>query len=260
MEKNVVRRHWTKEEIAYLRIYLRDTPVDGRSIDYLSSYLGKSHDSIRIKAGRLGLLIRNIGDAESRIIKSWYDGNNPGISLVGLARSLGRNKGTVCAFAARQGWTKRTRPKPTIRGVSQHKWIPAPLSLDSFRNRARKLFDLPSLCERCNEKPPVDRHHVDSNPKNNQRENISFLCRRCHLIIDGRLSRLQVIGRLAKRQPRQKIPPMRCMNCTGLAKPLRKGRCHACNEYWRRHSTERSASTINRHRNSKGRKATNGKA
>src|SRR5262249_14914340 len=33
--------------------------------------------------------------------------------------------------------------------------------------------------------------------------------------------------------------PKLCSNCGQLAKPLRKGRCHNCNEYWRRFGVER---------------------
>jgi hypothetical protein len=42
------------------------------------------------------------------------------------------------------------------------------------------------MCERCGEKPAVEFHHKDSNPLNNDPKNIQQLCRRCHMIIDGR--------------------------------------------------------------------------
>lgn len=32
----------------------------------------------------------------------------------------------------------------------------------------------------------MDRHHVDKNPKNNDRSNVRFLCRGCHQLEDGR--------------------------------------------------------------------------
>jgi integrase/recombinase XerD len=55
------------------------------------------------------------------------------------------------------------------------------------RQRARYWFVLADVCERCNEAPAVDRHHVDGDPLNNVLENIQSLCRRCHMDVDGRL-------------------------------------------------------------------------
>lgn len=56
---------------------------------------------------------------------------------------------------------------------------------------ARRWFQLPELCDRCKTVPPVDRHHKDGNPLNNDRSNIAFLCRRCHQMEDGRHKRLK---------------------------------------------------------------------
>jgi 5-methylcytosine-specific restriction endonuclease McrA len=52
-------------------------------------------------------------------------------------------------------------------------------------------------CERCG-KPAIDRHHKDDNPLNNALENIEALCRRCHMVADGRLERFraQAIGKV----------------------------------------------------------------
>jgi hypothetical protein len=33
----------------------------------------------------------------------------------------------------------------------------------------------------------VERHHKDGNPLNNDPGNIDRLCRRCHMVVDGRL-------------------------------------------------------------------------
>lgn len=99
------------------------------------------------------------------------------------------------------------------------------------RLRAQKAFPL-GPCEECGV-IATDRHHKDGNTGNNQRSNIAILCRRCHMTIDGRLARL-----IAAR-PDLTRPPKPCVNCERLSKPLRRGRCHACNEYFRRHGHER---------------------
>lgn len=53
---------------------------------------------------------------------------------------------------------------------------------------ARYRFPLAETCERCQNAPAVDRHHVDGDPLNNVAENIQSLCRRCHMEVDGRAS------------------------------------------------------------------------
>ena len=58
------------------------------------------------------------------------------------------------------------------------------------REFARRWFPLPEKCDEC-DSPPLDRHHRDGNPQNNDPSNIAFLCRRCHQIADGRHERLK---------------------------------------------------------------------
>jgi hypothetical protein len=101
------------------------------------------------------------------------------------------------------------------------------------RRRARKIYPL-GPCERCG-KPGTDRHHKDADTGNNTPDNIAILCRRCHMEEDGRLDRFH---EMAVRK-REVLPPSPCLNCGQLAKPLRKGRCGACEAYWRRRGSER---------------------
>lgn len=109
--------------------------------------------------------------------------------------------------------------------------------LDSFRKRTRRWFALKDKCERCKSAKAVDRHHKDGNPRHNVASNIAHLCRRCHMIEDGRLDKL-----VAMRQQYIKttiVPKKPCIICSVMYKPLRKGRCHSCTEYFRRNGTER---------------------
>ena len=57
--------------------------------------------------------------------------------------------------------------------------------------KASQLFPLKDkLCDQCGAKA-TDRHHIDGDPTHNVVENIQFLCRRCHMTLDGRLGRLK---------------------------------------------------------------------
>ena len=55
--------------------------------------------------------------------------------------------------------------------------------------RARKLYPLAGVtCERCDLKPAAEHHHIDGDEFNNARSNVLLVCRRCHMVIDGRLA------------------------------------------------------------------------
>lgn len=64
-------------------------------------------------------------------------------------------------------------------------------ALGDGHGRARRRYPLDGReCEYdgCSESA-VDRHHVNGNTLDNERENIAFYCRRHHMAIDGRLDR-----------------------------------------------------------------------
>ncbi len=103
----------------------------------------------------------------------------------------------------------------------------------SGASRAQKMYPVLGECDLCIE-PAYDRHHVDGNRLNNERSNLMFLCRQHHMVVDGRLPRLWTSGW------RPKLDTLRhCVVCNAFVFPLRKGRCHACNEYFRRNGVER---------------------
>jgi hypothetical protein len=121
------------------------------------------------------------------------------------------------------------------RGEEHYAWKGDEVDPDAARCRARRAYRELGDCERCGE-PAVDRHHKDGNTRHNARSNLAFLCRRCHMAIDGRLERLAVMG-MEYQKPQ---PPKSCRICSKPYKPLRKGRCASCNEYRRRNGRDRN--------------------
>lgn len=73
-------------------------------------------------------------------------------------------------------------------GERHYLWKRDGVTANRGRQRANRIFEqMPDLCEDCEAKPPMDRHHKDGNTANNDPANVAFLCRRCHMKRDGRL-------------------------------------------------------------------------
>ena len=113
-------------------------------------------------------------------------------------------------------------------------WKGDEATAESKRMRCRRMYPEIEKCQRCGRKAS-DRHHKDGDTGNNRRDNLFFLCRRCHMELDGRLARFISYSNSLKGPQ----PPKQCKNCKRWIKPIRKGRCHACNEYHRRRGKER---------------------
>ncbi len=120
-------------------------------------------------------------------------------------------------------------------GSEHYAWKGDAASTKTKRCRAQRKYKL-NKCERCNGKA-TDRHHKDGDTGNNDRSNLEFLCRRCHMEVDGRLEKLKTTGK--QRGLKLAVAPKPCRICKKLAKPTRKGRCHRCDMYLRRTGAER---------------------
>lgn len=72
-------------------------------------------------------------------------------------------------------------------------WKGDSCSVQNGRMRAEHWYPI-DKCEVCGARA-IDRHHRDKNPLNNNPENIQPLCRRCHMQIDGRMSKFEALER-----------------------------------------------------------------
>lgn len=89
-------------------------------------------------------------------------------------------------------------------------------------------------CEKCGANG-YDRRFRDGNPDDYSEKNIETLCRRCSMEKDGRLAKLKALPPMSKQDPKP------CSVCRRPCKPLRRGRCHACNEFYRRNGSDRQS-------------------
>lgn len=138
-----------------------------------------------------------------------------------------------CNYARKRGLRKPVR----LSGPLHPNWKGDQATTGTGRNRASRIYQLGD-CERCG-KPAFDRHHKDEDTKNNEPSNVSILCRRCHMEVDGRLS--EFVRTAYRVKPH---PPKPCVNCGRLYKPLRKGRCGPCYSYLGRHGCERTLEAV----------------
>lgn len=133
----------------------------------------------------------------------------------------------------RQGWNLKgpdSKDRAHQTRENHYAWKGDKAKKSTKRQRAQRQYAL-GPCERCGE-PGTDRHHKDDNTGNNVPTNIEILCRRCHMLTDGRLEKLIILVKV----PRQPLKP--CINCGRIYKPLRHGRCGACDVYFRRTGKE----------------------
>lgn len=124
-------------------------------------------------------------------------------------------------------------------GQSHYAWRGDDAQPKTKRERARRRYAL-GPCELCG-KRGIERHHFDGDTGNNAASNIKILCRRCHMLSDGRLDAFIELGRSSG--ARQSKPSRECRICGRVSPPKRmwKDRCHRCNEFWRRNGIDRTA-------------------
>lgn len=85
--------------------------------------------------------------------------------------------------------------KGTRIGEKHPLWKGDAASLAAGRMRAGRMYRNVGPCTRCGAEKG-ERHHIDSNPLNNEPDNIAILCRRCHQAVDGRREGLIALSKL----------------------------------------------------------------
>lgn len=71
-------------------------------------------------------------------------------------------------------------------GAAHHSWKGDAITRASGRGRAERLYPDIGPCAKCGSLKS-ERHHLDDNTLNNDPLNIAILCRRCHMLSDGRI-------------------------------------------------------------------------
>lgn len=78
-------------------------------------------------------------------------------------------------------------------GKDHHAWKGDDVTVKAGRSRALRRV-ASGECEKCGA-DKAERHHIDGDTLNNTSENISLLCRRCHMETDGRLAAFTALAK-----------------------------------------------------------------
>lgn len=116
-------------------------------------------------------------------------------------------------------------------------WKGSEATKSSKKGRAKRRYKInQQKCNLC-DKLAKDIFYKDGNYDNINKENIIFLCRSCRMYQDGSINKLIEAAR--NNAIKKFAPPKPCANCEKPYKPLRNGRCHSCDIYYRNNNIER---------------------
>lgn len=90
-------------------------------------------------------------------------------------------------------------------------WKGDDVELNGLHDWVRKRFAKPEKCMKCNEATPIDL--ANKGIYNRDLKNWEWLCRKCHMLSDGRLDGLISYSKA------KKIPDIRCGHCNKLFTP-----------------------------------------
>jgi len=94
-----------------------------------------------------------------------------------------------------KGLTKETdkrlkKMSDKVSGKKNHKWKGDEVGYFSLHDWIKNHKLKPKLCERCNKAPPFDLANISGQYKRNIND-FEWICRKCHMIKDGRMNNLK---------------------------------------------------------------------
>lgn len=129
---------------------------------------------------------------EKRLARKLY---RRGLTLVVISQRVGCNTGTLSKWFKNLPKIKKCGPpkgnkpwnkgKPHLKVLGNKFAFKGPnVSKNAGNRRAQVLFKIPEACKKCGilkKSFHMIRHHKNGNTLDNQRKNIEWLCRSCHI-------------------------------------------------------------------------------
>lgn len=101
-----------------------------------------------------------------------------------------------CRMALLRPWIGRKHKKESIEKISSSRlgdknpnWVGDNVQYDGLHQYVRKIFPKTSVCMECGKQQPIDL--ANKGTYNRSIENWEWLCRRCHMLKDGRMKNLK---------------------------------------------------------------------
>lgn len=95
-------------------------------------------------------------------------------------------------------------------GVNSHRWKGDAVGIDALHTYVRKNLPKPAKCQSCGEAEPYDLANISQEYKRDLSD-WEWLCRKCHMIKDGRLNTLLT--------HHPKLGSKECLECGSVFKP-----------------------------------------
>lgn len=102
----------------------------------------------------------------------------------------------ICEFCKKEFIRNKSRINKTCSKACFHKLLSIgkigkknPRFNNGYRQYRRIMKD-EKLCKNCGRKYNLETHHIDGNVRNNNPNNLVKVCRRCHMMLDGRFKNL----------------------------------------------------------------------
>lgn len=157
-----------------------------------------------------------------------------GLSMVKIARRLHWDSNRVRNLLIKDGTPIKKRGEA---GAAHPSWKGNKVKPDTGRVRCKRLYPELGNCENCLNKPAIERHHKNGNTTDNERSNVLFVCRQCHMKLDGRWEKFRAWQKILRERNRK--PPRPCRTCHRLTTRHLHEECPQCAMYRRRNGKAR---------------------
>ena len=142
----------------------------------------KAHDSLTFnKSSQKELYIR-------RNIKAWAKLYENGASVLDISRLYKVHQSTVYRYLANTGVNMRDSSLIRL-GSKNANWKGDNVGYGGLHKWIKRRLRKPSVCSECHIKPPIDLANISQEYKRDLSD-WEWLCRKCHMVKDGRLDQL----------------------------------------------------------------------
>ena len=126
--------------------------------------------------------------------------------------------------------------KSCQKGELSHRWKGDEAGYAAIHIWVKNNKPKPAMCEHCKKRPPLDLANISGEYKRDVND-FEWLCRRCHMLSDGRMKNLDITRKWKKEQKPNWKGGNKRNTCVDCKTKIHRGsiRCRSCRakEFWR---------------------------